>query len=248
MAIICCQELISSLTRAETVDEIHLTCSELCEQLGFDRFLYGSMIPTTFNKPHFIYISNYPAEWRARYESENYMGIDPVVTHCASHITPVTWDYITQMGQQDENTRQFMYEAKGFGLNSGISIPVHTPQGEFAIFNLSSIQNNSYTNKHILQVMPHAQLFTAYVHEAVRRVFANDILPLGQVNLTRREKECLLWVADGKTAWETSQILGVSERTIVFHMQNSAEKLNVVNRAQTVARAVSLGLITPQLA
>jgi DNA-binding CsgD family transcriptional regulator len=66
------------------------------------------------------------------------------------------------------------------------------------------------------------------------------------VELTPREQECLLWVTEGKTTWETSQILNISERTVTFHLQNTVDKLGVVNRQQAVARAVALGIIRPQ--
>ena len=90
------------------------------------------------------------------------------------------------------------------------------------------------------------QLFTAYLHEAVRRVFNKDVLAVSKADLTRREKECLLWATEGKTAWETSRILSIAERTVTFHLQNVQGKLGVNNRQQAVARAVSLGLIEPQ--
>ena len=49
-----------------------------------------------------------------------------------------------------------------------------------------------------------------------------------------------------KSAWETGQILNISERTVIFLLQNAAEKLQVSNRPQAVARAVSQQLIMPQ--
>jgi DNA-binding NarL/FixJ family response regulator len=38
-------------------------------------------------------------------------------------------------------------------------------------------------------------------------------------SLTRREGECLGWCAEGKSYWETAVILGISERTVSFHME-----------------------------
>lgn len=240
-------ELIGALSKTETVEDIHAICAEWCRQFGFDHFLYGARIPTSFTKPHYIYISAYPSEWRDRYSENGYMSIDPTVTHCASHITPLVWDKLKPLEKEDESIQRFMGEAREYGLNNGISLPVHTANGDFAMFNLSSMDKSSDVKKRILHAVPHTQLFTAYLHETVRRIFDNEILPLSQIRLSKREKECLLWTADGKTAWEIAKILSVAERTVVFHMQNSAEKLKVVNRAQAVARAVTLGLISPQL-
>lgn len=61
--------------------------------------------------------------------------------------------------------------------------------------------------------------------------------------LTSREKEVLHWTAQGKGCWETGLIVGCSERTVKFHLQNIYRKLNVVNRAQAVARAAQINLL-----
>ena len=242
-----CHELVDLLIKAKTVEEIHSLCADFCEYSGFDRFLYGARIPTSFVKPYFIFISGYPNEWRTRYTVKGYMAVDPTVSHCATHLTPISWDQVRPQENSDEQIRMFMGEAREFGLNSGVSFPIHSAQGEFAMLNLASSENQVQAKSSILEAMPYASLFSAYLHEAVRRVFEHQVLSLSRVHLTDREKQCLLWSAEGKTTWETSHILGVSERTVVFHLQNAAGKLKVVKRQQAVARAVSLGLISPQL-
>ncbi len=247
MASTVCHELIDLLSKADTVEDIHSVCSSLTDHLGFDRFLYGARLPTSLIKPYIITISGYPDEWRTRYGCAGYISIDPTIAHCANHSTPLSWDKIAQLEKEDSLVSQFMEEARDFGLKSGVSLPVHSPHGESAMLSLASSKTHLQTKQDILEAMPHAQLFTAYLHENVRRIFSQQVLPLQRVELTSREKECLLWSAEGKTAWETAKILGVAERTIIFHLQNAAGKLNVVNRQQAVARAVSLGLLTPQL-
>jgi LuxR family quorum sensing-dependent transcriptional regulator len=63
------------------------------------------------------------------------------------------------------------------------------------------------------------------------------------VRLTSRERDSLALVADGKTDWEISVILGVSEATARFHVDNARRKLGAVTRAQAVARLVNQRLI-----
>jgi LuxR family transcriptional regulator, quorum-sensing system regulator BjaR1 len=63
------------------------------------------------------------------------------------------------------------------------------------------------------------------------------------VRLTLRERDSLALVADGKTDWEISVILGVSEATARFHVDNGRRKLGAVTRAQAVARMVNQRLI-----
>lgn len=62
-------------------------------------------------------------------------------------------------------------------------------------------------------------------------------------HLTKREYEILNWIKVGKTTWEISQILAISESCVNFHIDNLKRKLNSVNRGQALAVAVANGLI-----
>ena len=57
--------------------------------------------------------------------------------------------------------------------------------------------------------------------------------------LTARERDALRWVAAGKSDWEIAVILGVSQTTVRFHVDNARRKLGAVNRAQAVAMLLS---------
>ena len=60
--------------------------------------------------------------------------------------------------------------------------------------------------------------------------------------LSARERECLLWVSMGKTAWETASILGLSQRTVEYHLKNAIRKLGAVNKVHACALAIRQGL------
>jgi len=61
--------------------------------------------------------------------------------------------------------------------------------------------------------------------------------------LSRREVECLRWAAIGKTDREIATIIDLSHATIRYHINRASEKLNAVNRAQTVFKAGQLGYL-----
>lgn len=63
------------------------------------------------------------------------------------------------------------------------------------------------------------------------------------MNLTRRETECLQWVARGKSSAEIAIIIGISVRGVDFHIESARKKLDAVNRAQAVAIAISINCI-----
>ena len=62
--------------------------------------------------------------------------------------------------------------------------------------------------------------------------------------LTAREIECLRLAAVGRTVADTSMALGITSRTVEFHLKNVAEKLDATNKVHAVAIAVSQGLVS----
>lgn len=62
--------------------------------------------------------------------------------------------------------------------------------------------------------------------------------------LSHHEVECLRWAAIGKTDHEICMIMSRSRATIRYHLKNASEKLNAVNRSQTVFKAAQLGYLT----
>ena len=62
--------------------------------------------------------------------------------------------------------------------------------------------------------------------------------------LSAREIEVLKWMAAGKTNWEIARIIGVTERTVEFHVSQALRRLNAVTRTQAVAEAFRAKVIS----
>jgi len=61
--------------------------------------------------------------------------------------------------------------------------------------------------------------------------------------LSDRERECLFWVSEGKTAEEVALILNVSSNTVNSYVAHAIHKLAASNRAMAIATAIRRGLI-----
>lgn len=66
---------------------------------------------------------------------------------------------------------------------------------------------------------------------------------LRQKYLTQRQLEVLELVAGGRTYKETGAALGLTERTIKYHMERIMEQLHLEKKAQVIAYAAQMGLI-----
>ena len=236
-------DLLESLLNCSTVEELYAKTTIITKQMGFEHFLYGVQVNTSLTRPYQFILSGYPKEWRMRYDEAGYAKIDPSIHHCARTVIPIIWDSQIFCGRPAVRLRG---EAKEFGLATGASFAVHGGRGESAMLSLATSRNSRQTKGDIVAIMGKAQLLTCYLHEAIQRiVLSKGPFPLKKINLTEREKECLLWASEGKTGGEIADILKVSERTVTFHLQNAGHKMGVSSRQHAISRALSMGLIAP---
>ncbi|KJK22728.1 LuxR family transcriptional regulator [Burkholderiaceae bacterium 16] len=87
-------------------------------------------------------------------------------------------------------------------------------------------------------------ILTSIVEARLARV-ARTRPGLPAVQLSDREVETLVWSARGKTSGEIAIILGLSKRTVDFHIDNARQKLGVATRIEAVVKAASAGIIKP---
>jgi DNA-binding CsgD family transcriptional regulator len=135
------------------------------------------------------------------------------------------------------------YEKRAL-CKAAIIVPIHLPFGQIGMAafgthdpdrtDLSAEYEAHADTMHLL-----AHRFIAGYAKAMR---TRQWLP-ADCQLTKREIECLRWAAVGKTDREISLILSRSHATVRFHIQNAGEKLDAVNRSQTIFKAAQLGYI-----
>lgn len=68
-------------------------------------------------------------------------------------------------------------------------------------------------------------------------------VPAQRRALTRRQREALEWVAEGKTSQDIATIMGLSSQTVEKHLRLAREALDVETTAQAVAKSTLLNLI-----
>lgn len=60
--------------------------------------------------------------------------------------------------------------------------------------------------------------------------------------LAPRELDVLKWAAQGKTTWETAQLLDLSEATVAFYARRACSRLGVKSKIHAVAICISAGV------
>ncbi len=179
--------------------------------------------------------THYPNNWVQHYLQHDYGSVDPVHRVAFTHCVPYRWSDITVLNRAE---RRVLGEASDAGLSNGLSIPIHEPAGDVLLVNLSGPRSRACT---ILDVRL-ANLISVLFHQELERLrHVPDRGPA--LHLTPRQRECLHWVAEGKTSWEISVILGISHHTVAYHIAEAMKTLNVHSRTKAAVDASVYGLI-----
>jgi len=181
---------------------------------------------------------SYPDEWISVYCQEDFHKVDVVAAENFSTFTPQYWSDTYKKRFQP---RTFLSAAESFGLERGYTHG-SSPFGgwkEGSIFSFSSCSMNKYDPR-IVTILT---LIVPHLHRTLCSILNKTSSKSDMDRLTAREKDVLNWLKHGKSSWDISVILSISERTVNFHVYNIFKKLDVVNRCQAVAAAVYLGLI-----
>jgi DNA-binding CsgD family transcriptional regulator len=235
------EAFIGRITSVSTVDDLETALHAICEPLGFEWFALSHHIDVARAGGAAIRLHNYPERWADYYDANGFGVTDPV--HRASHVTSVgfAWSRLPEMIPLTPHDRAFMALGRQHGIGDGFTVPAHVP-GE-ARGSCSFANGAGRRMPH--EMLPIAQLVGAFAFEGARRVWpARQFDPLASPCLTDRQRDCMLWVARGKSDWEISRLLGISEETVTRHVKQACERYGVNKRTLAVIRTLFDGTLT----
>ena len=235
------ERVIAKLTLAENEEQIR---DALAVFASINGILMAGHISILSGSPLFsghYAITEKMDSYPAAYLEKGLEKIDPVLWRGQHETLPIPWGLAEHWANVADGEKPLYNLLADYGINCGILVPTHGPNG-FSALAVAIEENEGSFRKRLPTFATMAQLVATHLHDAVGRIIGAQ-QPAGMPYLTQREGECLAWVAAGKTAWEISQILSVSEKTVVFHIGNAKRKLGSRTLPQAVARAVALKMI-----
>jgi LuxR family transcriptional regulator, activator of conjugal transfer of Ti plasmids len=233
------QEFVDAIQTADSEAEFGRVAKRAAEALGFRWFAYLS-----FRDIGPKLISTYPRAWTDRYFTNGYEKIDPVVIRARSERALFQWDgQVTEVAGALAQ-RRFFDEAITFGIKTGVTVPVRSGFGSFSAFTLASEEAIPSFHEHISRAYDLLPLMALYYHTHVAAKLMDPARDIVESALTQRERQCLAWAARGKTKAETATIIGVTARTVVFHIENARRKLGAASVSHAVSLALRRGWLT----
>ena len=180
---------------------------------------------------------SFPEQWLQESIAKNYLQVDPVIKENFSTYAVQHWSASRKKLFRREDINSL---SQDFGMREcythGSRPSAGGQNGSMFCFSSSSMKYEMRTVAILEFLIPH-------LHLAFSHVYENNPLKENIAILSSREKEVLNWLKQGKSSWDISVILGISKRTVDFHVYNVIQKLGATNRTQAVAVATRLGLI-----
>ncbi|MER9229800.1 LuxR family transcriptional regulator [Mesorhizobium sp. M0664] len=213
---------------------------ETVRNLGFEHLILSGVPLGGQKLAPMVELNGWPAGWFERYVQAEHAAADGVCIYSAKTLKPFLWSEVPAKWSDTEGSRRVAGEATEFGICSGFAVPmlsVHHWQSVLSF--ASSAKACTLSPRHQVQLVTMA----VYAGMSIQALANDDDDHEGV--LTDREKEVLLWAAAGKTSSETSQILGLTERTVKWHSTRAREAFGVGTTTQAVVEAVRRRLIHP---
>ncbi|MDB5502036.1 MAG: transcriptional regulator, LuxR family [Tardiphaga sp.] len=222
-------ELENTTSAGEAVD----TVGRAVAHFGLEHFC--CLMPRNSQRPTFdacVLMTRWPRDWFDLYRRSDFQQHDPIVRYTRTQLRATSWS--EALVSNDRVGRSVMeIAAVDFGLRAGISVPIHGINNYQAGVSFAGLQIDASKD-----AKSAVELIAIYAFNRLNQF--QVAAPARPKVLTPRQREILSWTANGKTAWDTGQILGVSEDNVHKLIASAVARLEATNRTHAVVKAIRL--------
>ena len=182
-------------------------------------------------------LTNYPEAWISLYKKRDFCRVDPVITHADRMSEPYYWADLVRKATPHQN--EVLSLAEDFGVSYGITVPFQSSNGSCTIVSMAREADGRLPPSALAELQSMSMLF----HTRVQHIRANRrrLKPAGI--LTGRQLECMYWITRGKSSWDISKILGISENTVNYHIQQVLRHFDTSSRMVAAIQCIKMGLL-----
>lgn len=241
--------LIVALSKVPSADSAWRLGTAYFAGLGFARVNYGF---TRFRHDRSVgdpddalFLSTCDADYVKRYFRGKFFARTPVYHWTERHVGACTWAWVRTAAAEGRLTPDELasvHENQKIGVTAGITIsfPATSARSKGALGliadpHLTDHDVEAIWARHGTEIDGVAQVLHL---KLIQFPIASRTRPL-----TRRQREVLQWVADGKTSQDVAMILAISAAMVEKHLRLAREVLSVDTTTQAVAKATLLNLI-----
>ncbi len=234
-------DYIEAIVAARTMEDVWPVHCKAMSRFGFNRLFYGltrsRSRQSLGDRDDFLLLSNISEAYTVPFVNDGLYLHAPMMRWVLSNTGAVSWSWLRNhlhnLTPAERNVLEFNGKHR---LHAGYSVSFQDVSPR-AIAAIALIADPDVGQEAV----------DAMWQRRGRKILAmNNILHLKVMNLpytaarktlTKRQREALEWVGDGKTTQDIGTIMGLTPATIEKHLRLAREALDVETTAQAVAKA-----------
>ena len=230
------QDFVSAAGKTDAMADLKDLLDEASRGLGFDYYAVVHHIRFGLPSSH-VRLSNYPIEWLA-YVREQARLPDPVLRAVERSSSGFLWENLGSLVTLTKAEQEYMAKAARYGIAKGYTVPNHVPGETLGSCHFVVRPEREFPEANISA----AQALGNFAFEAARRLLAerreSSEAWVQPAPLSDRQRECLLFVAKGKSDSIIGQLLNIKPRTVNEHIEAAKRRYSVATRSQLLVRAL----------
>lgn len=238
------QNFVRDVRQADNLEAISATLSDATRRFRFDHFAMIQRLSSRLAiEP--VKLSDYPKQWVDLLIGGDYYVHDPVLVAVEKSVAPFSWDDLPKMVNMTKQHLLYMKSAQEQGLCNGYTVPIHVPGQASGLCSFVTAGDKELP----ADSLPAAQYLACFAFEAARRLVisrpgSGDDSLKNVPKLTKRQLDCVVLAAKGKSNWVSGKLLGLSPDTVHKYLESAKRRYGVSSRTELVVRALYDGQLS----
>jgi DNA-binding CsgD family transcriptional regulator len=218
------------------------------QDIGVEWCFHGHVgaLPSGAGRPtSVLHRTNLPEAWQRHRAERAYWRVDASIRHCRRSVAVMLTGLEFAQAADDAGWARMCADAQEAGIGCGLAIPLRGAQG--APFGGFALLTRTQGAAFAAWRAAHGRSAVVMAHAIAQRLLALAEVEQAAAlpRLSPRERECLLWLAQGLRSDRIAERLGLSRATVDLHLLRARRRLSAATREQALARALVLGLLEP---
>ena len=233
-------DYLEKLNETNSIEDLWSLHTQSLAEFGFDRLLYGF---TQFRTAHsfgdkedVLVLTNHDPKYSDPFVNDLYFHA-PMVRWATENVGACSWGWMRNNAEMlTESERKVVEFNRKMGIVAGYTISFREvsvrSKGAIALTaknGLSQEDADAIWAEHGRQIVQ--------MNNVAHLKITNLPFSTARKSLTKRQREALEWVGDGKTTQDIATIMGLTPATIEKHLRLAREVLDVETTAQAVLKA-----------
>ena len=236
-------EYLHRVMQFHTIEELWHAHVVQMGRFGFDRLLYGYTLfktSTSLGDPDdFVILSNHSPEYLQGYMGEGLYSDAPMLKWALENEGASSWrvaQELARAGLLDPKSQAVFEFNERMGVQAGYTISFNSPTQRFKGA-IALTARPALTQDDVEEIWKEHGQDIILMNNVVHLKILTLPYRAPKRGLTKRQREVLQWVGDGKTTQDIALLMGLTTATIEKHLRLARETLSVETTAQAVLKA-----------